>query len=109
MAQRKVRPSPKSKPLRYGYWRTGSKTSRLRTNPLSLPIHEPLASAKASRVFRALLRIGWVPKEKKGGSHLQLVRPEWPEYTWAFHDSDEIGPVMMSKIAKHTGLRPEDL
>jgi hypothetical protein len=30
-------------------------------------------------------------------------------YTFAFHDRQEIGPVMLAKIAKRTGLRPEDL
>jgi hypothetical protein len=28
---------------------------------------------------------------------------------FAFHDNDEIGPAMMSRIAKHTGLQPDDL
>jgi hypothetical protein len=28
---------------------------------------------------------------------------------WAFHDGVEIGPKMLSRISKHTGLRPEDL
>jgi hypothetical protein len=27
----------------------------------------------------------------------------------AFHDREAIGPRMLSRIAKHTGLRPEDL
>jgi len=29
--------------------------------------------------------------------------------TFAFHDDVEIGPIMLAKIAKDTGLRPEDL
>ena len=36
----------------------------------------------------------------------QLVRPD---YTWAFHDGVEIGPKALARIAKQTGLRPEDL
>jgi hypothetical protein len=28
---------------------------------------------------------------------------------FAFHEDDEIGPRMLARIAKHTGLRPEDL
>jgi hypothetical protein len=28
---------------------------------------------------------------------------------FAFHDSDEIGPRMLVRIAKRTGLKPEDL
>jgi hypothetical protein len=29
--------------------------------------------------------------------------------SWAFHDRMEIGPKMLARIAKHTGLRGEDL
>ena len=65
-------------------------------------------STKASRVLAALLRIGWSIK-RTTGSHRVLSRPGWPDYTFAFHDRDEIGPVMLSKIAKHTGLTPEIL
>jgi predicted RNA binding protein YcfA (HicA-like mRNA interferase family) len=63
-------------------------------------------------VFRALQRIGWKeePRVSSGGSHRQLVHPDFSgEYTWAFHDSDEIGPAMLAKIGKKTGLKPEDL
>ncbi|HXZ41781.1 MAG TPA: type II toxin-antitoxin system HicA family toxin [Terriglobales bacterium] len=57
-------------------------------------------SRKAKIVYQALMRIGWTPKPaKKGSSHIQLQRPGYPEYTWAWHDSDEIGPVMLKKIA----------
>jgi len=28
---------------------------------------------------------------------------------FAFHDAEEIGPRMLARIAKRTGLRPEDL
>ncbi len=69
-------------------------------------------SISAKKVFRALQPIGWreKPRISKSGSHQQLEHPNFPhEYTWAFHDGDEIGPIMLEKIAKHTGLRPEDL
>jgi predicted RNA binding protein YcfA (HicA-like mRNA interferase family) len=66
-------------------------------------------SSKGSRVYRALLRIGWSPKTFKGSSHITLQRAGYPNYVWAFHDSVEIGPKMLARIAKHTGLRPEDL
>lgn len=65
-------------------------------------------ASKAKRVFAALLRIGWVVK-RTSGSHTTLSRPDWPAYVWAFQDGDEIGPRMLARIAKHTGLRPEDL
>jgi len=28
---------------------------------------------------------------------------------FGFHDNEEIGPRMLAKIAKHTGLEPSDL
>lgn len=38
-----------------------------------------------------------------------LSRPNWKNTVFAFHDGDEIGPRMLARIAKTTGLRPEDL
>jgi hypothetical protein len=32
-----------------------------------------------------------------------------PDYVFAFHDAEEIGPRMLARIAKRTGLTPEDL
>ncbi len=63
---------------------------------------------KARRVLAALLRIGWVIKRQRG-SHRTLIRPGWPDYVFAFHDGDEIGPKMLARIAKHAGLDPEDV
>ena len=65
-------------------------------------------STKARKVFSALLRTGWSVKARKGSSHIQLTHPA-SRPTWAFRDSEEIGPKMLSRIAKHTGLKPEDL
>ncbi len=66
-------------------------------------------STKAARVLAALLRIGWVVKRRSGTSHRVLSRPGWPDFIFAFHDRDEIGPRMLARIAKHTGLKPDDL
>jgi predicted RNA binding protein YcfA (HicA-like mRNA interferase family) len=66
-------------------------------------------STKARTVLRALLRIGWSVHRQVGGSHRILVRPGWPDYVFAFHDNEEIGPRMLSRIAKQTGLEPGDL
>jgi predicted RNA binding protein YcfA (HicA-like mRNA interferase family) len=69
-----------------------------------------MASSKARKVYKALQRIGWVEHYiVKGSSHQQLQRSGYPDFTWAFHDSEEIGPRMLARIAKHTGLKPEDL
>lgn len=65
-------------------------------------------SVKARRVLAALLRMGWSVK-RQSGSHRTLQRPDWPDYTFAFHEGEEIGPRMLNRIARQTGLRPEDL
>ncbi len=65
-------------------------------------------STRSRRVLAALLRIGWVVK-RQSGSHRTLARPGWTDFVFAFHDDEEIGPRMLSRIAKRTGLRPEDL
>jgi len=67
------------------------------------------SSQRAARVLAALLRIGWSVKRERGGSHKTLSRQGWPDTTWALHDRVELGPVMLKKIAKQTGLTPGDL
>lgn len=65
-------------------------------------------SAKAQRVLAALMRIGWSIK-RQSGSHRTLQRPGFPDYVFAFHDGEEIGPRMLARIAKQTGLSQGDL
>ncbi len=65
-------------------------------------------ATKASRVLASLLRMGWTLK-RTTGSHRTLARPGWPDFVFAFHDGDEIGPRMLARIAKRTGLTSEDL
>ena len=66
-------------------------------------------SAKARRVLAALLRIGWSIKREASGSNRILAHPGWPDTVFAFHDSEEISPRMLARIAKKTGLTPRDL
>jgi predicted RNA binding protein YcfA (HicA-like mRNA interferase family) len=66
-------------------------------------------STRASRVLAALHRIGWSIKREAKGSHKVLAREGFADFVWAFHERDEIGPRMLARIAKRTGLRPEDL
>ena len=66
-------------------------------------------AAKAKRVLAALFRIGWSIKRETGGSHRILERTGWADVVFAFHDSEEIGPKMLARIAKKTGLTPNDL
>jgi predicted RNA binding protein YcfA (HicA-like mRNA interferase family) len=65
-------------------------------------------AAKARRVLAALVKLGWTIKRERS-SHRTLARPDWPDFVFAFHDNVEIGPRMLARIAKRTGLTPEDL
>ncbi len=40
---------------------------------------------------------------------MTLTRAAWPDFVFAFHEGEEIGPKMLARIAKHTGLAPTDL
>ena len=65
-------------------------------------------SVRARILLHALLRIGWTVK-RQSGSHRTLTREGWSDYVFAFHDGEEIGPRMLARVAKHTGLSPGDL
>ncbi len=65
-------------------------------------------ATKAKRVLAALERLGWNEK-RRSGSHRTLSRTGWPDVVFAFHDNEEIGPIMLARIARVTGLKPEDL
>ena len=60
-------------------------------------------------VLKALLRIGWTEKRRSGGSDIVLQREGWQDSVWAFRPAEEIGPRMLARISKKTGLTPEDL
>ena len=65
-------------------------------------------SVKARTLLRALLAIGWREK-RQVGSHRTLARDGFPDFVFAFHESEEIGPRMLARVAKRTGLRVNDL
>jgi predicted RNA binding protein YcfA (HicA-like mRNA interferase family) len=65
-------------------------------------------SVKARRLLAALLAIGWRVK-RQTGSHRTLAREGWPDVVYAFHDNEEIGPRMLARLAKYTGITPGDL
>ena len=65
-------------------------------------------SSKTKRVLAALLKLGWQVK-RQTGSHRTLAREGWPDFVFAFHEGEELGPRMLARIAKHTGLEPEHL
>ncbi|MEK7651466.1 MAG: type II toxin-antitoxin system HicA family toxin [Patescibacteria group bacterium] len=63
-------------------------------------------AVKAREVLKTLLKLGWRIKRQRG-SHRILERVDYPDFTFAFHDREEIGPRMLARIAKHTGLAPD--
>ena len=65
-------------------------------------------ATKAKRVLAALLRIGWTIK-RQTGSHPILQRDGYADVVFAFHDNVEIGPRMLARISRNTGLEPDDL
>jgi predicted RNA binding protein YcfA (HicA-like mRNA interferase family) len=65
-------------------------------------------STKARRVLSALLRLGWAIKRQTGSQRV-LSRSGWPDVVFAFHDNVELGSLMLARIAKVTGLKPQDL
>jgi predicted RNA binding protein YcfA (HicA-like mRNA interferase family) len=67
-----------------------------------------LACDEGAARVAALQRIGW-HIVRTSGFHRTLRREGWPQYRFAYHDKEELGPVALAEMAKHTGLRPEDL
>ncbi len=65
-------------------------------------------SVKAKHLLATLFGIGWKLK-RQSGSHRTLSREGWPDVVFAFHDGEEIGPRMLARIAKHTGITTGDL
>ena len=55
------------------------------------------------------------PPETRVGSKAAVglsshaLPPGWADFVFAFHEDEEIGPRMLARIAKRTGLRPDDL
>jgi predicted RNA binding protein YcfA (HicA-like mRNA interferase family) len=55
------------------------------------------------------VKIGWKPVHQSG-SHVKLRHSNHTySYIWAFHDAEELGPKILARIAKKTGLTPDDL
>jgi len=56
-------------------------------------------STRAKQVLAAPLRLGWEVK-RQTGSHRVVTRQGSPDFVFAFHDRDEIGPRMLSRKAR---------
>lgn len=64
---------------------------------------------EAERAFPVINRIGFTAHEPAEGSYKTLTKEGWPDYVFAFHDEEEeIGPRMLARITKHTGVSFSD-
>jgi predicted RNA binding protein YcfA (HicA-like mRNA interferase family) len=66
------------------------------------------SSTKAKLVRKALLRKGWKVVSQKG-SHIKFHHPDRGNVMFGFHDNEELGHKMLSRIAKRTGITANDL
>ena len=66
------------------------------------------SATKARSVLAALKRSGW-KESRRVGSHRTLEREGWSPVLFAFHDGEEIGPRMLARLGRKTGLTPDDL
>ena len=65
-------------------------------------------ATRPRQVLAALQRTGWRIVRQRG-SHRVLAKEGRANFVFAFHDAEEIGPKMLARIARGTGLRFEDL
>jgi hypothetical protein len=38
-----------------------------------------------------------------------MKKDGWADYPFSFHDSEELGPAILVKVSRKTGLQPKDL
>jgi hypothetical protein len=112
MAARVKRLSPALRRWACACWRSAS--SKVKVHPrfsrsLQLRQHESVGLGEGASSF------GRAPADRlehqASGSWFApySVASGWPDTVFAFHDSEEVGPHMLARIAKKTGLTPRDL
>jgi predicted RNase H-like HicB family nuclease len=67
------------------------------------PLEQLASLEKSGRVLAAFSGSAGV-SIRQSGSHRTLERPSWPDFVFAFHDNEEIGPRMLARIAKRHRL-----
>lgn len=103
-------PWPRRRPWRCAPWPSASRQAKVAPSqfPSNLPRHDRLAVGKGQVCSGGVVG-DWVGNKRQSGSHRTLSRPGWPDYVFAFHEGEKIGPCMLARISKHTGLQPGDL
>jgi hypothetical protein len=70
--------------------------------------HELVAILQSEEGF-GRAPVNWLEDQTPEWLSPELARDGWPDFVFSFHDGEEIGPILLKRIAKHTGMRPEDL
>ena len=66
-----------------------------------------MSRSRLREQLRTLLRIRG-SSERLSVLHATLSHPDWPDLVFASHDDEEIGPRMLARIVKKSGLTPDD-
>ena len=69
---------------------------------------EHLVSKESEGGLRRVTQ-NWMGRKTRPGLAQGALASGLAGFVFAFHDQDEIGPVMLARLAKKTGLRPDDL
>jgi predicted RNA binding protein YcfA (HicA-like mRNA interferase family) len=62
-------------------------------------------SAKGRELFKAHLKDGWT-HIRTNGSHRIIHKPGKGNYTFSLGDHENVGPSMVNRVCKATGLNP---
>ena len=87
-----------------------SSTARVASTPLrsASPLREPVALDESSHFLRRCSTSGGRSRDSPG--HIALSGAKVGRISSShFMSEEEIGPKMLARIVKHTGLRPENL
>ena len=76
--------------------------------PYSTLPHEFLAFGEGASCFRRTEADRVAPRPH-GGLPQDHEKNGWADYPFSFHDSEELGPAILAKVSKKTGLQPKDL
>ena len=71
--------------------------------------HEFLARGEGAPGIFSLAADRMARHDRTVGSHKIMKKDGWPDYPFSFHDSEELGPAILAKVSKKTGLQPQDL
>jgi hypothetical protein len=71
----------------------------------------PVSNSEAKPVAEvyALDQVAQGADDKFVNSGFRAQRNDRPDYVFAFQDNEDIGPRMLARVARHTGLTPADL